>query len=140
MLRVDERSKHDERKQRNKDEAKDDAEFFRRDGEDEVGMPVGKNTLHSPLAWTTAEPSAADEGFDRRVDLERVAGTWIEEALKAARHVRNKLIRDEYAGDRDRDESGDPDPRKPRQKEERAPDQHKQDRLAEIRLQQERSD
>ncbi len=52
-------------------EADDDAEFLRRDGEDEVRMRVGQNALHGALSGTAPEPAAVGEGVHRRIDLER---------------------------------------------------------------------
>ena len=91
--RVTQAAHHDEGEQRHQHQAEHDAEFLGRDREDEIGVALGQDALDRPLARAAAEPAAAQEGFQRLVDVEGVAGGGIEEALDAPRHVRNRRHR-----------------------------------------------
>ena len=84
------RAQHDEGEQRDQHQAQHDAEFLGRDREHEVGMALGQDALDRALARAAPEPAAAQEGFERLVDVEGVAGGGIEEALDAPRHVRDQ--------------------------------------------------
>ena len=72
-------------KQRDQDEADDQAELLARDREDEVGMRVGQHHLDRALARAAAEQPAVLERLQRAVDLIGVAGRRVEEAVDAAR-------------------------------------------------------
>ena len=92
-------AQHDEGEQRHQNQAQHDAEFLGADREHEIGMAVRQDALDRALARAAAEPAAAHERFQRHVDLEGVARGRIEEALDAARDVRNGDI---GAGEPDR--------------------------------------
>lgn len=63
-----ETAQHHRREDRDDHHAEENAEFLARDGENEIGMAVGKNALHR-LARPLAEPAAGNEAFHGRVDL-----------------------------------------------------------------------
>ena len=71
--RLEQRADHNEREQRDQNEAEHDAEFLAGDGKDEVGVAFGQDALDGAFARPAAEPAAADEGFGRDVDVEGVA-------------------------------------------------------------------
>ena len=98
----------------------------------------GRMRLTVPSPGPAAEPAAAQEGFERLVDLEGVAGRRIEEALDAPRHVRDGEIGDGEPDRRGAAEAEHPDQPHAGQEEQRAPDQRDQHGLAEIGLQHER--
>ena len=91
-MALQQRAQHDEGEQRDQNEAKHDAEFLGRDGEDEVGVAVGQHALDRALPRPAPKPAAAQERLDRAVDLEGVAGGGIEEALDAPGDVRDREI------------------------------------------------
>src|ERR1700756_3742888 len=59
----------DESENRNNQEASKNAELFSRDGEDKIGMGVGKDTLDRSLAWSFAKPAAGQKTIKRGVNL-----------------------------------------------------------------------
>ena len=78
--------------------------------------------------------------FNRGVDLERVARRRIEEALDAARDVRNRGIGDDQPERRDAAKPRHPHHPHPGHEEQRAPHQRDQHGLAEVGLQHQRRD
>ena len=128
------RADHDKGIKRHQRQTERDAEFLRRHREHEVGMALGQQPLDRALARTAAEPAAAHEAFSRDVDVESVAGRRIEEFLDAGRHMRHREI---GGGQPDAGDAGDaehPDQPHAGHEEQRAPHQHDQHGLAEIRL------
>ena len=128
------RADHDEGEQRDQRQAQDDAEFFGRDREHEVGMAVRQAAFGDAFAGAEAEPAAVPERFHRGVDLKGIAGGRVHEALDAARDMRDQQISAEQSGGRGAGETGDPDHPHARDEEQRAPYHQDQHGLAEIRL------
>src|SRR5262245_4262143 len=92
LRRLGQAAQHDEGKHCEQDEACDQAIFLGRDGEDVVGVRVGKHVLHSALARATAEPAAMQEGVERLVGLVSVAGSRIEETVDARGYMWHEKI------------------------------------------------
>src|SRR5581483_10807868 len=123
---------YDEPEDGNQRDADDDAELFGRHREDEIGMRIGKDALHRPLARTLAEPAAAQDRFQRGVDLERVPRGRRNEAVDTAGDMRQRGIGGDDTARRRGAEAGDPDPRHAGHEEERPPCRRDQHGLAEI--------
>ncbi len=132
--RMRERAQHDESEERDENKAEHDTELFGGHREHEIRMAVRQDAFHRPLARPAAEPAAAHERLQRRVDLERVARARIEEALDARGDVRDELIGGEQREHRGGGGAGEPGPAHPRQEEERAPNQDQKRGLADVRL------
>ena len=126
-------AQHDEGEDGNKKHAENDAEFFRCNREDEVGMAIGNDALDDTLTRSATEPVATNDRFTRRVHLECVALTR-PETVDTAGHVRQHEIGGDDAADAETPEHDDPEPRHTRHEEHAAPDNGGQDRLAEVRL------
>ena len=107
-LRDDEKeaAQHDEAEEQDQRHAGDHAELLAGDGEDEVGVGVGKDALVDALARTASEPAAREDALQRRVDLEGVDDAarrvGIDEAQHALMHVRRQLEGGETAEDAER--------------------------------------
>ena len=73
IARGDGKAAHDdEHEDGHDDETGDDAEFLRRDGEDEVGMRVGQDALERAFAGALARPATGIKALQGGIDLERV--------------------------------------------------------------------
>ena len=87
-----ERAQHDEREEGEQHEAGDRAVLLGDDGEDEIRVRVGQRRLDGALAGPAAQETALGERAHGAVDLARIAGQRIEEAIDAHRHVRKDVV------------------------------------------------
>jgi hypothetical protein len=103
-------------------------------------VPVRENPLDRALPRPAAEPAAAQEGFERGVDLEGVARARIEEALDARGDVRHQLVGREQRGQGARADAGEPGPAHAGQEEECGPNRDEECGLADVGLEDQRQD
>ena len=139
-----ETAQYDEAEEDDQRHAGDHAELLAGDGEDEVGVRVGKDALVDALARPAPEPAARENALQRRVDLKGVdhaAGrVGIDEAQHALMNVRRQLVGGEAAGDAEPADADHPEPVQPGHEEQRSPDNRHQHRLSEVGLEDQRHD
>jgi len=85
-------AQHDKGEKAQDKQAGDDAEFLTGNGEDKIGMRIGKGLLNLALARAAPQQPAIAEGIERAPDLVVVPGRWIEEIIDALGDVREYMI------------------------------------------------
>ena len=127
-------AQHDEREQRDDDEADDHSELFPGDGEDKIGMRVGEDVLHRAFARTAAPQPAIGKSLDRAVHLIAVAGRGIEEVVDPDPDMRQVHIGADQSAEPGESARRNPVKPHPGHEELRKPDGRDDRRHADVRL------